>query len=140
LRVFDTRSVGVAGPARRAGRAAAPGFQGLLDAEETAETRPAAGPAPVMGLSVLLAAQAVDDVAERQARAARQGHDILDQLELVRRELVLGAVSVTRLQQIARMVRARDSAGLDAQLTDLLAEIDLRVAVELAKLGIDPGV
>ena len=40
------------------------------------------------------------------------------------------------LMELAQMVRARPESGADPRLKDILGEIELRAAVELAKLDI----
>lgn len=114
------------------------GFGALLATEGTAESAPAAGAAPVApsaALGAMLAAQGVDDpLAERQ-RATREGHDMLDMLEAIRRGLVTGAIPRERLGHLLAYARGRRGSG-DAALDDILAQIELRAMVELAKLGI----
>jgi len=102
-----------------------------------AETHRTGGPAAVGGLDALLAMQEVDDRAARRRQAKRRGEALLDQLEGLRRDLLMGAVPRERLAAIARQVREQRAAVDDPALTAILDEIDLRAQVELAKLGID---
>lgn len=114
------------------------GFGALLTTDGAQETGPAAGAAPLAQAAVLgamLAAQGVDDpLAERQ-RAAREGHDMLDMLEAIRRGLVMGTIPRERLAHLLAYARGRRGSG-DAALDDILAQIELRAMVELAKFGI----
>ncbi|MEM9899464.1 MAG: flagellar assembly protein FliX, partial [Pseudomonadota bacterium] len=62
---------------------------------------------------------------------------ILDELERMRLDLLMGEVPVSRLQQIAGLVaRTRDRVA-DDRLASVLDDVDLRARVELAKLGFD---
>ncbi|MEL7529564.1 MAG: flagellar assembly protein FliX, partial [Pseudomonadota bacterium] len=67
-------------------------------------------------------------------RAARHGHSMLDSLEAVRADLLAGVVSEARLEVLASQVADRKSSG-DDRIDSVLEEIELRVKVELAKLG-----
>ena len=60
---------------------------------------------------------------------------MLDELEQIRLGLLLGAIPRARLEQLAQMVRARREQLDDAKLIAILDEIELRAAVELAKLA-----
>lgn len=126
-----------------AGRPARPASgSGFADALEglsggAAETRRTGGPAAVGALDALLAVQEVDDRAARRRQARKRGEALLDALEGLRRDLLLGAVPRDRLAAIARRIREQRTVIDDPKLTAILDEIDLRAQVELAKLGID---
>lgn len=114
------------------------GFGALLTSEAAADAGPAAGAVPVAPTAVLgamLAAQGVDDPLGERQRAAREGHDMLDMLEAIRRGLVMGTIPRERLSHLLAYARGRRGSG-DAALDDILAQIELRAMVELAKLGI----
>ena len=93
-----------------------------------------AGGAAIQGMDALLALQEVDALAERRSRATRRGHSLLDSLEAIRADLLAGQVSEDRLEQLARQVSNSQESG-DPQIDSVLEEIELRVKVELAKLG-----
>ena len=59
---------------------------------------------------------------------------MLDNLEEIRLGLLLGTIPVSRLEQLAQLVRAQREQVNDPKLTAILDEIELRAAVELAKL------
>ena len=60
---------------------------------------------------------------------------MLDELEQIRLGLLLGQIPRARLEQLAQMVRARREQLDDPKLIAILDEIELRAAVELAKLS-----
>ena len=101
------------------------------DSPHSAETT---GASTIQGIDALLVLQEVDGVEERRARTARHGHSLLDLLEAVRIQLLTGDVSEGRLNELAGLVENRQSSG-DPVLDSVLEEIELRVKVELAKLG-----
>jgi len=88
------------------------------------------------GIDALIALQGVEDPTERRRRAVKYGRRALDALD----ELKLGLLAGTLDQ--ATMLRLKSVAGDlqeptgDARLDQVMAEIDLRVSVELAKASI----
>ena len=60
---------------------------------------------------------------------------MLDELEQIRLGLLLGQIPRARLEQLAQMVRARREQLDDLKLIAILDDIELRAAVELAKLS-----
>lgn len=91
----------------------------------------------VSSLSVVLAVQETPDAAKGKAkqRARDRGIKMLDFLEEIRLGLLMGAIPKDRLEQLAQMVRAKREQIDDPKLTAILDEIELRAAVELAKLS-----
>lgn len=91
----------------------------------------------VNSLSVVLAVQETPDAAKGRARqrARDRGMKMLDFLEEIRVGLLMGAIPRERLEQLAQMVRVKREQIDDPQLTAILDEIELRAAVELAKLS-----
>ena len=86
------------------------------------------------GIGALLALQVVGDPLSSRKRAVQDGRDILDGLDRIKVALLEGWVPVDRLERLAAIVAKRASSG-DERLDQLLAEIELRARVELAKLG-----
>jgi hypothetical protein len=87
------------------------------------------------GIDTLLALQGVDEAGERRRKAVRRGRGALDALDALKLGLLSGTLDTGAL---ARLKTA--SAGLteptgDPGLDNVLAEIALRVEVELAKVG-----
>jgi hypothetical protein len=91
----------------------------------------------VNSLSVVLAVQETPDAAKGRAkqRARDRGMKMLDFLEEIRIGLLMGVIPKDRLEQLAQMVRAKREQIDDPKLMAILDEIELRAAVELAKLS-----
>lgn len=91
----------------------------------------------VSSLSVVLAVQETPDATSGKARqrASDRGLKMLDYLEDIRIGLLMGGIPKDRLEQLAQMVRVRREQVDDPKLTAILDEIELRAAVELAKLS-----
>lgn len=123
--------------ARRAATAAK-GAAGAFASELSApaeEAGASAGAAPSEAVQALLLIQEVPDAAGPAKRAARRGEDMLDRLEELQRDLLLGALPRERMVQLAQLVRTRREQAADPRLAAVLDEIELRCRVELAKLA-----
>lgn len=107
-----------------------------VDAPKAASTH-AAG--PVAGIDAILALQGVDDPLYARRKAVKRGQTMLDILEDMKADLLVGRVSASRLQglmNVIAQVRAKSDPDLDA----LVDDIELRARVELAKLGRFPSI
>ena len=96
---------------------------------------PVATAAPVHAVGGILAAQEVGDPTDGRSRGLKRGHDLLDRLEELRHALVMGTLSLSRIEGLAAFVAARKGQTSDPALAEILNEIEIRAAVELAKLG-----
>jgi len=101
---------------------------------ETPQSAATTSGGPIQGIDALLALQEVDDVSERRSRATRRGHAMLDSLEELKADLLTGRVSEDRLHKLASELDGKEDSG-DPAVNEVLEEIELRVKVELAKLG-----
>ncbi len=99
-----------------------------------------AGAATLAGLDAVLMLQTETDTPqERRRRSVRRGHDLLDGLDRLKAALLGGRVAVRDLRAIAGRLGERGTESGDPRLDGLMAEIELRAAVELAKLEMRPG-
>lgn len=88
------------------------------------------------GIDALIALQGLEDPLERRRRLVGHGRRALDALDEVKLRLLAGTLdqgTMLRLKSVA--LNLKEGSG-DERLDLVLAEIDLRVAVELAKAGI----
>jgi hypothetical protein len=90
---------------------------------------------PLAGLDALLALQGEGEPGERRRRTVRRGHDLLDALDKLKAALLSGRVGATQLRNLAGQLGAQRAGSGDPGLDDILAHIELRARVELAKLG-----
>lgn len=90
---------------------------------------------PVPSVAMLVTMAATQDDTERRRRRARDAERGIDALEGLHRELLTGAATPARLAEIAQWSRDH-AAQADPALAALLADIDLRVRVELAKFDV----
>lgn len=138
MRILGPNGVGTS-QAAVAPRRATPGTFSL---DVPQGTRPAAGNAgarQIGGLETLMALQAFEEPGERRRRAVGRGRTALDALDALKLGLLSGSLdtgAVARLKAVADELGERSGEpGLDT----VLAEIELRVEVELAKIGLPPG-
>jgi hypothetical protein len=76
-----------------------------------------------------------DDPAERRRRSFKRGSDLLETLDSLKAALLSGRVGHAQLQRLAAQVTARGGSSGDAGLDEVVAHIELRAQVELAKLA-----
>jgi hypothetical protein len=125
---------------RKTGSTSATGSGGF--AKALSDTQQSHGPSmPVSvgftDLNTVLALQEAPDATRGRARkrAQERGNMMLDQLEEIRLGLLLGTIPMAKLEQLATLVRAKREQIDDPKLLAILDEIELRAAVELAKLS-----
>jgi hypothetical protein len=99
-----------------------------------APTLAALGPAVLASLDAVLALQASPDATARRRQALRRGDALLDRLEELRVALLEGSLPVATLQELRRALARPGDGCDDPALAAVVGEIELRVAVELAKL------
>ncbi|WP_020401015.1 flagellar assembly protein FliX [Kordiimonas gwangyangensis] len=112
-------------------------FTGALD-----DSAPAQGPAraaaasPLAPVNSLLSLQEVPDSTHSRSKGLKRAEEMLDILEEVRKGLLLGSIPITKLRGLADLARNQRGKTEDAKLNAVLADIELRAEVELAKLGV----
>lgn len=85
-------------------------------------------------ISAVLTLQSVSEEETARKQLIRKGHDLLDSLETLRRQLLIGAIPLEVLKELSgRLANQRERVS-DPTLIALIDDIELRAAVELAKL------
>jgi hypothetical protein len=90
--------------------------------------------ASLAGVDAVLALQGIETTTDKRRRQRRRGTQMLDAMERLQAELLGGQIdsaTVTALRDLARDREASGEPGLD----QVLREIEVRAAVELAKLA-----
>jgi hypothetical protein len=88
------------------------------------------------GIDALIALQGVEDPVERRRRAVKHGRRALDALDELKLGLLAGTLDQATMLRLKSVAADLHDASGDDGLDRVMAEIDLRVAVELAKAGI----
>lgn len=131
MKIEPGRNVGPTSSAGKTERTAAPGFAPATDAPQRAAAATPTG--AVTSLDAILALQGAEDPMQRRARQRRRGVEALDTLEELEKGLLLGRAPgglKARLEALQGRSEKTGDEGLDA----VLQEIDVRLAVEAAKL------
>jgi hypothetical protein len=131
MKIERGRGVGGLGSSKSAPASAASGFTVPVEAEHRVSTAsPVSG---VTSLDAILALQGNEGPSQRRARQVRRGRDALDALEKLETALVAGRGPASlrgELDSLRAGSEVTGESGLDA----VLHEIDIRLAVESAKL------
>lgn len=93
------------------------------------------GGAALGPVDALLALQEVSEDPGGRNRGRRRGEELLDSLDDLRLGLLAGSLPLAAIERLAAMVSAKRGQVDDPRLTEILDEIEIRAAVELAKLG-----
>ena len=87
-------------------------------------------------LDALMALQGVEDPTERKKRAVAKGRNALDVLDDLKVAVLDGTLDGSTLARLKVASEGLSEGSGDPGLDSVLSEIDLRVAVELAKAGV----
>jgi hypothetical protein len=88
----------------------------------------------VAGIEALMALQGVESVEERRRRAVKRGHTALDLLDEMKLALLAGGLGSEMVHKLKALAAGLKDLSGDPRIDQVLAEIDLRVEVELAKV------
>lgn len=113
-------------------------FSTLLDSlsetEGATPSEPVVHAAPVLGAGALLGLQEVSEEEVSRKRAVRKGKSMLDALDSLRDALLVGSLSASTIRQLEMVIAEKRSTVMDPKLESILKDIEVRAAVELAKL------
>jgi hypothetical protein len=120
---------------RRDERAAAADRSFSIDQGSEAGAAPGTqGPPKADALAGLLSLQEISDELTGRRRAVARGERLLDALDGLRLALLAGTLPRAQLAALAQLAQEHAALADDPRLAEILAEIELRAAVELAKL------
>lgn len=131
------------GPVKAGGNVKKPGqssgtssFSQLLSLSDSESAAPVGQMSDVAATSMpnLLALQEVSEEEQRRKKLAEKGEDLLDSLETLRLQILVGAVPPNVLRQLSHQLAMEKQQVNDPKLMALIDDIELRAAVELAKL------
>jgi hypothetical protein len=132
----------IQGPGNTAPAAAASNARrsssGTFSLEAETPLRTAGTPAGVRhigGIDALLALQGVEEPGERRKKAVRRGRGALDALDALKLGLLSGMLDAGALARLKSAGAGLAEPTGDPGLDTVMAEIALRVEVELAKVG-----
>ena len=134
MRIYGPNGTAAASAPASSRRAAAGGFS-VSEDTSTQKSGAASGLRSVTSLDALIALQGVEDFTERRKRAVKNGRNALDVLDSVKLGLLDGDLDPSTLGRLKAAADGLKGGTGDVGLDGVLAEIELRVEVELAKAG-----
>jgi len=135
MRIYGPNGAALATAPATARRAAVGTFT-VSEEEQPRNTAGASSLRSISTLDALMALQGVEDPTERKKRAVAKGRNALDVLDALKLGLLDGSVDGSTLARLKVASEGLTEGSGDSSLDTVLDEIDLRVAVELAKAGI----
>lgn len=109
---------------------------GLAGADESAAPSHVSELAATNAVSNLLALQEISEEEVKRKKLMQQGKNTLDALEKLRQQLLIGSLPMQVLRELSRNIAIEKQSVNDPVLMALMADIELRAAVELAKLEV----
>jgi hypothetical protein len=135
MRIYGPNGTALAATPTAARRTGGGSF--TVTEEEAPRTSSAAGNLRAIStIDALIALQGVEDPRERKKRALAKGRNALDVLDALKLGLLDGSVDRSTLARLEVASEGLTETSGDSGLDAVLGEIDLRVAVELAKAGV----
>jgi hypothetical protein len=134
MRIYGSNASAKVATASAARRTAAGGF--TVDEGDAPKTAaPAAALRTIGGIDALIALQGEADPVERRRRAVKRGKIALDALDELKLEVLGGQPNPSTLQRLKSATAELSDRSGDERLDQVLAEIELRLVVEIAKLS-----
>ncbi|HYC18780.1 MAG TPA: flagellar assembly protein FliX [Pseudolabrys sp.] len=134
MRIYGPNGAALAATPTAARRTAGGSFT-VSEEEAPRNSTPAGSLRAVSTVDALIALQGVEDPTERKKRAVAKGRNALDVLDALKLGLLDGSIDQSTLGRLKVAADGLADASGDAGLDVVLGEINLRVAVELAKAG-----
>ena len=135
MRIYGPSGTALAGAPASARRTSGGNFK--VSEQTTSRGANAAGTLrSISTVDALMALQGVEDPTERKKRSVAKGRNALDLLDKLKLGVLEGSVDGPMLARLKVAAEGLTEESGDPGLDGVLGEIDLRVAVELAKAGI----
>ena len=134
MKVDQTRRNSLAGVKRSSGSrgVASSDFDSLLISEQKIDA--VASSSRISSVDAVVALQEItgDNPDERGAR--NRANLILDKLEDIRMGLLMGQIPKSNLEELSKILIVARENSIDANLLEIIEDIELRAKIELAKL------
>ncbi len=135
MRIYGPNGTALAASPAAARRTAGGSF--TVSDQETPRNATSAGSLRTIStIDALIALQGVEDPSERKKRAVAKGRNALDVLDALKLGLIDGSLDQSTVARLKVAADGLTDTSGDTGLDGVLGEIDLRVAVELAKAGV----
>lgn len=111
-------------------------FGAFFEADEVDSNSSISGNSAISSTSALFLLQEIDNGLtdkEGALEPKEKGEKLLEYLDNLRHDLLQGKISKSNLQEIEKVVATKNKEFIDPRIGEILAEIEIRAAVELAK-------
>ena len=135
MRIYGPNGAALANAPASARRSAGGKFS-VSESETPRNSSAASSLRSISTLDALMALQGVEDPTERKKRAVAKGRNALDVLDDLKVAVLDGTLDGSTLARLKVASEGLSEGSGDPGLDSVLSEIDLRVAVELAKAGV----
>jgi hypothetical protein len=135
MRIYGPNGTALAASPTTARRTAGGSFT-VSDQEAPRNSASAGSLRAISTVDALIALQGVEDPTERKKRAVAKGRNALDVLDALKLGLIDGSLDQSTVARLKVAADGLTDTSGDKGLDGVLGEIDLRVAVELAKAGV----
>lgn len=135
MRIYGSNGTALAASPTAARRTAGGSFT-VSDQEAPRNSTSAGSLRAISTVDALIALQGVEDPTERKKRAVAKGRNALDVLDALKLGLIDGSLDQSTVARLKVAADGLTDTSGDKGLDGVLGEIDLRVAVELAKAGV----
>ncbi|CAM5346923.1 Flagellar assembly protein FliX OS=Afipia felis OX=1035 GN=fliX PE=4 SV=1 [Afipia felis] len=133
MRIYGPNGTTFGLPASGVRRTSGGGFT-LDETTAATETRATTAPRAAAGIDALLALQGIEeDPAQRRRRSVARGRSALDLLDDLKIGMLAGTLDSSMVNRLRGAAGELKMSSGDAGLDQVLAEIELRVEVEIAK-------
>jgi hypothetical protein len=135
MKVDGAGGVGGAGKVKKTGSSGDGSFGKMLDSIGGAEeTHALTGTSRINAITFI---QAIDgDERSRKRKMVDDGEELLDELLKIRDSLLFGKVTIEHLRSVQERISKLEANCDDPALNEIIEEIKIRAAVELAKFGV----
>ncbi|HWE78090.1 MAG TPA: flagellar assembly protein FliX [Pseudolabrys sp.] len=135
MRIYGAGGTALAAKLGAARRTASGGF--TVDDQESAHgTAQTGGLRSISTVDALLALQGIEDTTQKKKRAVAKGRRALDVLDGVKVALLDGTLDQSAVARLKVAAEGLSEESGDPGLDRVMSAINLRVAVELAKAGV----
>ena len=135
MRIYGPNGTALAASPTATRRTAGGSFT-VSDQEAPRNSASAGSLRAISTVDALIALQGVEDPTERKKRAVAKGRNALDVLDALKLGLIDGSLDQSTVARLKVAADGLTDTSGDKGLDGVLGEIDLRVAVELAKAGV----
>lgn len=135
MRIYGTNGTAAVTTPQTTRRSATGGSFALSEDEGARGANASSSLRSVGGIDALIALQGIDDPTERRRHAVKRGRVALDALDELKIGLLGGDLAPATLQKLKAVAAHLKNDTGDPGLDRVLAEIELRVEVEIAKMA-----